>query len=77
MTTHPAGVQVDKACITHLEDAVRLEPGRVLKGALLGNYMWRSPEAHAEGPMELPSDIFAFGIAVSNEPLLFGDTDAC
>jgi hypothetical protein len=71
MTTHPAGVQVDKVCIADLEDAVRLEPGRVLKGAPLGNYMWRSPEAHAEGPMELPSDLFAFGIVVNNEPSLF------
>jgi len=50
--------------ITDLEDAVHIEQNQMLKGAALGNYMWRSPEVHAEGPMEMPSDMFAFGIVV-------------
>lgn len=65
MSDTSPGTRVDKVYITDMEDAVQLEPGRVLQGAPLGNFMWRSPEAHAEGPMELPSDIFAFGVVVS------------
>ena len=64
------GVDIEKVEITDLEDAVQLRSGQVLKGAKLGNFMWRSPEAHAEGPMELPSDIFAFGIVVRIPTLL-------
>ncbi|WPH04780.1 Hypothetical protein R9X50_00767500 [Acrodontium crateriforme] len=58
----PSGSEVQRVELTDLEDAVHLEPNQVLKGAKLGNWMWRSPEAHAKGPMEKPSDIFAFGI---------------
>ncbi|KJX93346.1 calcium/calmodulin dependent protein kinase [Zymoseptoria brevis] len=57
-----AGLEVKRVLITDLEDAVHLEPGRYLQGATLGNLMWRSPEAHAGGPMEAASDLFAFGI---------------
>ncbi|EGP84582.1 uncharacterized protein MYCGRDRAFT_75862 [Zymoseptoria tritici IPO323] len=62
--TTPAGLVVERVLLTDLEDAVRLEPGRYLQGATLGNLMWRSPEAHAGGPMEAASDLFAFGIVV-------------
>ncbi|SMY27945.1 unnamed protein product [Zymoseptoria tritici ST99CH_1A5] len=60
--TSPAGLAVERVLLTDLEDAVHLEPGRYLQGATLGNLMWRSPEAHAGGPMEAASDLFAFGI---------------
>jgi serine/threonine protein kinase len=34
--------------------------------------MWRSPEAHASGPVNKPSDMFSFGIVVSNSaPVTF------
>ncbi|PGG96315.1 CMGC protein kinase [Blastomyces parvus] len=45
-----------------LEDAAIVPPGSAIMGRQLGNWMWRSPEAHTEGPMHTPSDIFAFGI---------------
>ncbi|OJD25306.1 CMGC protein kinase [Blastomyces percursus] len=45
-----------------IEDAAIVPPGTALLGRQLGNWMWRSPEAHAEGPMTTPSDIFSFGI---------------
>ena len=56
---------IEKVLITDLEDAVQLQPGGWLQGATIGNLMWRSPEAHAAGPMQMPSDIFAFAIVVS------------
>ena len=49
-----------------IEDAAIVPPGSAIMGRQLGNWMWRSPEAHAEGPMHTPSDIFAFGIVVSS-----------
>lgn len=70
MTKDDAETHIGKVLITDLEDAVKLGPGRVLQGAVLGNFMWRSPEAHAKGPMELPSDMFAFGIVVSFRPTI-------
>ncbi|KAK2749961.1 hypothetical protein FQN55_002678 [Onygenales sp. PD_40] len=45
-----------------IEDAAIVPPDSAIMGRQLGNWMWRSPEAHAEGPMHTPSDIFAFGI---------------
>lgn len=65
MTSFSAGAEVDEVYLTNLEDAVRLEPGRELKGVPLGSHVKRSPETHAEGPVELSSDLFAFGIVVS------------
>ncbi|KAL2836438.1 kinase-like domain-containing protein [Aspergillus pseudodeflectus] len=29
-----------------------------------GNWMWRSPEAHARGPVNKPSDIFSFALCI-------------
>jgi hypothetical protein len=34
-------------------------------GRQAGNWMWRSPEAHAQGPLNKPSDIFSFALVVS------------
>lgn len=31
--------------------------------------MWRSPEAHAQGRINKPSDMFSFGIIVSIRPI--------
>ncbi|EFE29951.1 uncharacterized protein ARB_03292 [Trichophyton benhamiae CBS 112371] len=45
-----------------LEDAAIVPPGCGISGRQLGNWMWRSPEAHAEGPMTPPSDIFSFAV---------------
>jgi serine/threonine protein kinase len=48
-----------------IEDAAIVPPGCAISGRQLGNWMWQSPESHAEGPMHTPSDIFSFGIVVS------------
>jgi hypothetical protein len=42
-----------------------IPPDLNVRGVRLGNPMWRSPEAHAAGRMNLPSDIFSFGLVVS------------
>lgn len=42
-----------------------MPPGTALCGGQVGNLMWRSPEAHAGGPIKKPSDMFSFGIVVS------------
>lgn len=63
------GFQTEKVLITDMENAHDLSPGRAVAGAALGNIMWRSPEAHAKGPMHLPSDMYAFGIVVSLRPV--------
>jgi serine/threonine protein kinase len=40
-------------------------PGSAIMGSQVGNQLWRSPEAHAQGPVNSSSDIFSFGIVVS------------
>ena len=61
----PHGIVVKQTQLTDLEGSAHCPPPGNLMGAQLGNWMWRSPEAHAEGPMNKPSDIFAFAIVVS------------
>ncbi|KAK2808803.1 hypothetical protein FQN49_008679 [Arthroderma sp. PD_2] len=48
--------------LSDIEDAAVVPPGSEIAGRQLGNWMWRSPESHAEGPMNSPSDIFSFAI---------------
>lgn len=48
-----------------IEDAAIVPPGCGISGRQMGNWMWRSPESHAEGPMTSPSDIFSFVVVVS------------
>lgn len=64
-TDGPHGLVVKQTQLTDLEDSAHCPPPGNLIGAQLGNWMWRSPEAHAGGPMNKPSDIFAFAIVVS------------
>ncbi|KAJ6179650.1 hypothetical protein N7519_010111 [Penicillium mononematosum] len=45
-----------------LEDAAHIPPGCDMVGKQAGNWMWRSPEAHARGPVNKPSDVFSFAI---------------
>ncbi|KAF4219226.1 hypothetical protein CNMCM6805_006963 [Aspergillus fumigatiaffinis] len=45
-----------------LEDAAHNHPGYDMIGRQAGNWMWRSPEAHAQGPLNKPSDIFSFAL---------------
>jgi len=51
--------------IVDVEDACRVPHGRNIVGLQVGNWMWRSPEAHAQGPVNTPSDMFSFGLVVS------------
>ena len=63
------GVNVSQVQLTDLEDAVHLSPGYDICDKKVGNYMWRSPEAHTEGPVNKPSDMFSFGVVVSRRAL--------
>lgn len=62
----PDGVIKVKAVqLGDLEMGCAIPPDLNVRGARLGNPMWRSPEAHAAGRMNLPSDVFSFGLVVS------------
>lgn len=51
--------------LADIEDAAYVDPNSDIVGIQVGNLMWRSPEAHAQGRVNKPSDIFSFGIVVS------------
>lgn len=59
------GINVMQVQLTDLEDAVHLPPPLNIRDGLVGNHIWRSPEAHARGPVNKPSDMFSFGVVVS------------
>lgn len=59
------GIKVAHVQLTDLEDAASVPPGYDISGRQVGNFMWRSPEAHAGSGVEKPSDMFSFGIVVS------------
>lgn len=59
------GSEVTEVRLADLEDSAIVPQGSAIIGRQMGNWMWRSPEAHAEGPMNKPSDMFSFGIVVS------------
>lgn len=61
-------IVVDKVQLTDLENAGYLPRGRCIKGMLVGNDNWRSPEAHLKGELNKPTDVFSFG-AVVRAPL--------
>jgi hypothetical protein len=48
------------------KDAAYIPPGCDMIGKQAGKWMWRSPEAHARGPINKPSDIFSFALVVSS-----------
>ncbi|OJZ92141.1 hypothetical protein ASPFODRAFT_55764 [Aspergillus luchuensis CBS 106.47] len=56
------GITIDKVQLGDLEDAVYIPPGSSMLGKQAGNWMWRSPEAHARGWVNKPSDIFSFAL---------------
>jgi hypothetical protein len=53
--------------LADIEDAAYVPPGSDIVGKQVGNWMWRSPEAHAQGRVNKPSDIFSFGVIVSRQ----------
>ena len=60
------GINVMHVQLTDLEDAAHVPTGYAVSGKQVGNLMWRSPEAHAESCVLNSSDIFSFGVVVSN-----------
>ncbi|EMF11596.1 kinase-like protein [Sphaerulina musiva SO2202] len=54
--------KVAKVQLVDLEDAHYTPPPAALGGAWVGNIMWRSPEAHAMGPIRKSSDMWSFGL---------------
>lgn len=58
-------IVVDQVQLGDLEDAAHIPPDCNMVGKQAGNWMWRSPEAHARGPINKPSDIFSFALVVS------------
>lgn len=59
------GIIVKQVRLTDIEDGTELAPEEAVFGKQVGNIMWRSPEAHARGPIQLPTDMFSFAIVVS------------
>ncbi|KAM5453960.1 hypothetical protein MaudCBS49596_002585 [Microsporum audouinii] len=55
-------IVVERVQLGDLEDAAYIPPGSAMVGKQAGNQMWRSPEAHASGPVNKPSDIFSFAL---------------
>ncbi|KFY10985.1 hypothetical protein V491_07379 [Pseudogymnoascus sp. VKM F-3775] len=55
-------IVVKSVQLSDLEDAAYVAPGSDIMGSQVGNQLWRSPEAHAQGPVNSPSDIFSYGI---------------
>ncbi|RAL06639.1 putative calcium/calmodulin dependent protein kinase [Aspergillus homomorphus CBS 101889] len=55
-------ILIERVQLGDLEDAAHIPPGSSMIGKQAGNWMWRSPEAHAKGPVNKPSDIFSFAL---------------
>lgn len=60
------GMTVEQVQLADIEDAALIPSDSDIAGKQVGNMMWRSPEGHAYGPINKPSDIFSFGIVVSS-----------
>ncbi|KAJ9375779.1 hypothetical protein DTO063F5_9176 [Paecilomyces variotii] len=56
------GITIERVQLGDLEDAAYIPPGSHMIGKQPGNWMWRSPEAHAGGSVNKPSDIFSFAL---------------
>ena len=61
------GVQLRQVQLTDIEHAVRVPPGNDIRDTPVGIWMWPSPEAHAQGRGNTPSDMFSFGTVVSRQ----------
>ncbi|KAI1652539.1 kinase-like protein [Daldinia decipiens] len=56
------GIIVDRVQLSDLEDSTHIPPGQALRGLKVGNQFWRSPEAHVQGAVGKPSDIFSLAL---------------
>lgn len=61
---------VNQVQIADIEDAAHVPENSVIRGRQVGNWMWRSPEAHASGDVHKPTNIFSFGLVVSPNHVL-------
>ncbi|KAH7363707.1 kinase-like domain-containing protein [Pyrenochaeta sp. MPI-SDFR-AT-0127] len=59
---HSKDTTVEQVQVADIEDAAYVPEGCVIKGRQVGNWMWRSPEAHAFADVHTPSNIFSFGL---------------
>ena len=57
-------IAIERVQIIDFENAAYLPKGRRLKGMLVGNENWRSPESHLRGELNKPTDMFSFGAVV-------------
>ncbi|KAM5474547.1 hypothetical protein MauCBS54593_002123 [Microsporum audouinii] len=55
-------VVITRVQLADIEDSAIIPPNCDILGKAVGNWMWRSPEAHVEARVNKPSDIFSFGI---------------
>jgi len=55
---------VQQVQIADIEDAAYVPDDCAIIGKQVGNWMWRSPEAHASGKVHKSSDVFSFGVVV-------------
>lgn len=58
-------ITVEQVQIADIESGAYVPEGSTIKGLQVGNWMWRSPEAHMFGPMNKSTDMFSFGLVVS------------
>ncbi|MCJ1250871.1 hypothetical protein MMC30_008099 [Trapelia coarctata] len=56
------GMVIEQVQLADIEDAAYVPPSCDIIGKQVGNWMWRSPEAHAQGRVNQYSDIFSFGV---------------
>ena len=64
-TEEDGNIAVQNVQIADIEDAVCVPDRCNVTGRQFGNWMWRSPEAHASGHCNKPTDIYSFAIVVS------------
>jgi serine/threonine protein kinase len=58
-------ITVEQVKVADIENAAYVPENYAIGGRQVGNWMWRSPEAHASAQVDTPSDIFSFGLVVS------------
>jgi serine/threonine protein kinase len=55
---------IQQVQVADIKDAAYITDDCAIVGRQVGNWLCRSPEAHASGLVHKPSDIFSFGIVV-------------
>jgi serine/threonine protein kinase len=60
---------ITKVALGDFDIAFKLEPGALLHAAhAVGNAMWRSPEGQTGRGLSKASDVYSFGLVVSDSP---------